>query len=317
MKSTSDSGISGQESLNWFAAWWRAWTTFWFTPSNPLLLGVLRILVGALLAWSNFVWLLDQEGFFGLSGWQSSGNVWRLNDQPWHWSWYFPAQTLLATKSLTFVSLFAAMSLSVGFVTRPAACIALAGYVSAVNRAPLNTFGFDDVLGIMLVPLIIGTAGARLSVDSIFQKKQSVPNTETTIALRLIQVHLCILYFFSGCGKLLGASWWEGTALWGAVANIQYRTIDLTFLAWYPLLINALTLGTLFWEVSYAALIWPRLTRPLVLAMAVFVHLGIGLTMGMMEFGLAMLIANMAFLPPHLNMSQTPPDSKLATGRNT
>ncbi len=296
--------FSGRGSLNWFASWWTAWTAFWFTPSNPFLLSVLRIFVGSLLAWSNFVWLLDQEGFFGLSGWQSAGNVWRLNDQPWHWSWYFPAQTLLATKSLTAVSLLASISLSVGLLTRPAACIAFAGYVSAVNRAPLNTFGFDDVLGIMLVPLIIGTAGARLSVDSIFRKKQSVPNTETTIALRLIQVHLCILYFFSGCGKLLGASWWEGTALWGAVANIQYRTIDLTFLAWHPLLINALTLGTLFWEVSYSALIWPRLTRPLVLAMAAFVHLGIGLTMGMMEFGIAMLIANMAFLPLDLDTLQ-------------
>ena len=308
MKPEYGENFSGRESLNWFASWWTAWTAFWFTPSNPFLLSVLRIFVGSLLAWSNFVWLLDQEGFFGLSGWQSAGNVWRLNDQPWHWSWYFPAQTLLATKSLTAVSLLASISLSVGFLTRPTACIALAGYVSAVNRAPLNTFGFDDVLGIMLVPLIIGTAGARLSVDSIFWKKQSVPNTETTIALRLIQVHLCILYFFSGCGKLLGASWWEGTALWGAVANIQYRTIDLTFLAWHPLLINALTLGTLFWEVSYAALIWPRLTRPLVLAMAVFVHLGIGLTMGMMEFGIAMLIANMAFLPLQLDTPRTQTD---------
>jgi hypothetical protein len=308
MKPVYSENFSGRESLNWFASWWTAWTAFWFTPSNPFLLSVLRIFVGSLLAWSNFVWLLDQEGFFGLSGWQSAGNVWRLNDQPWHWSWYFPAQTLLATKSLTAVSLLASISLSVGLLTRPAACIALAGYVSAVNRAPLNTFGFDDVLGIMLVPLIIGTAGARLSVDSIFWKKQSAPNTETTIALRLIQVHLCILYFFSGCGKLLGASWWEGTALWGAVANIQYRTIDLTFLAWHPLLINALTLGTLFWEVSYSALIWPRLTRPLVLAMAVFVHLGIGLTMGMMEFGIAMLIANMAFLPLDLNTLQTHTD---------
>ena len=308
MKTKFGDFFSGRGSLNWFASWWTAWTAFWFTPSNPFLLSVLRIFVGSLLAWSNFVWLLDQEGFFGLSGWQSAGNVWRLNDQPWHWSWYFPAQTLLATKSLTGVRLLASLSLSVGLLTRPAACIAFAGYVSAVNRAPLNTFGFDDVLGIMLVPLIIGTAGARLSVDSIFRKKQSVPNTETTIALRLIQVHLCILYFFSGCGKLLGASWWEGTALWGAVANIQYRTIDLTFLAWHPLLINALTLGTLFWEVSYSALIWPRLTRPLVLAMAAFVHLGIGLTMGMMEFGIAMLIANMAFLPLDLDTLQTHTD---------
>lgn len=34
--------------------------------------------------------------------------------------------------------------------------------------------------------------------------------------------------------------------------------------------------------------------------MAVFVHLGIGLAMGMMEFGLAMIVANLAFLPPGL-----------------
>jgi hypothetical protein len=31
--------------------------------------------------------------------------------------------------------------------------------------------------------------------------------------------------------------------------------------------------------------------------MAALVHLGIGLTMGMMEFGLAMIVANLAFVP--------------------
>jgi hypothetical protein len=116
------------------------------------------------------------------------------------------------------------------------------------------------------------------------------------IALRLLQVHLCVVYLFSGCGKLLGASWWEGTALWGAIANGQYRTLDLTGLARHPLVVNALTLATLWWEVGYAALVWPRLTRPAVLAMAAPVHLGIGLAMGMMEFGLAMLAANLAFV---------------------
>ena len=301
MKNTSVIRQLGKATTGWLASWWTAWTTFWFTPSDPALLGVLRILTGTLLTWSSVIWLCDQEGFFGQNGWQSAGNVWRLNDQPWHWSWYFLAQTPTAGWLLAALSVLAALSLSVGFFTRTAACIAFAGYVSAVNRAPLNTFGFDDALGIMLVPMVIGSAGARFSVDSIFKKIRPIPNIETTIAMRLIQVHLCIIYFFSGCGKLLGASWWEGTALWGAVANIQYRTIDLTLLAWHPLLVNALTLCALFWEISYTALIWPRLTRPIFLVMAVFVHLGIGLTMGMMEFGIAMLIANMAFLPPHLN----------------
>ena len=38
-------------------------------------------------------------------------------------------------------------------------------------------------------------------------------------------------------------------------------------------------------------------TTSSVLAMAAPVHLGIGLAMGMMEFGLAMLVANLAFVP--------------------
>ncbi|MFM8494568.1 MAG: HTTM domain-containing protein, partial [Planctomycetia bacterium] len=54
---------------------------------------------------------------------------------------------------------------------------------------------------------------------------------------------------------------------------------------------------TLWWEIAYAAIVWPRLTRRLAVAMAIPVHVGIGLAMGMMEFGLAMLVANLAFVP--------------------
>jgi hypothetical protein len=189
--------------------------------------------------------------------------------------------------------------LTIGLATPVAAIVSLAGLVSAVNRAPLNVFGLDDTLGLLLVPLVIGPAGAVLSLDAmLLGRGRPEASVRAGIALRLLQVQLCVVYFFSGCGKLLGASWWEGTALWGAAANVQYRTLDITWLAWHPLVTNALTLTTLWWEVTYPALVWPRLTRPLVLAMAVLVHLGIGLAMGMMEFGLAMIVANMAFVPP-------------------
>jgi len=287
---------------SWLAAWGIGWNRFWFTPSDPLLLSLLRILAGGLLTWSSVVWLLDAEGFFSSTAWQAPANVWRLNDQPWHWSWYFSANSATSVRLLAIVTLVASALLTLGLATPLAAIVTLLGFLSAVNRAPLNAFGFDDAIGLVLVPLVIGPAGARLSLDRLLRSQLVVPgpSVRATIALRLIQIHLCVLYFFSGTGKLLGASWWEGTALWGALANSQYQTLDLTFLAWHPLIINALTLGTLFWEISYAALIWPRLTRPLVLAIAIPVHLGIGLAMGMMEFGLAMLVANMAFLPPDL-----------------
>jgi hypothetical protein len=280
----------------WCAEWLAGWNAFWFTPADPLPLAVVRICTGALLAWSAAVWLLDAPAFFGDDAWLAPHDVWRMNDQPWQWSWYFSLGSSAAIRLLTAAWLVAAVCLMLGLTTPLAALVSLAGLVSAANRAPLNTFGLDDTLGLLLVPLLVGPSGAVLSLDALLGWGDPRPSVRANIALRLLQVHLCVVYLFSGCGKLLGASWWEGAALWGAIANGQYRTLDLTGLARHPLVVNVLTLATLWWEVGYAALVWPRLTRPAVLAMAAPVHLGIGLAMGMMEFGLAMLAANLAFV---------------------
>jgi hypothetical protein len=292
---------AGQGGVGWLAEWAGAWNAFWFTPADPLPLAVLRIVTGGILAWSCLVWLLDPDAFFGPQGWLAPGEVWRMNDQPWQWSWFFAANDPNATRVLGGISLAAAVLLTIGLATPLAAVVSLAGLVSAANRAPLNTFGLDDTLGLLLIGLIVGPSGARLSLDALVfglrpGQGRAAPSVRANLALRLVQVHLCVVYFFSGCGKLFGASWWEGTAIWGAAANGQYRTLDLTWLANHPLVVNAITLTTLFWEVAYAALVWPRLTRRVFLAMAVVVHLGIGLTMGMMEFGLAMIAANLAFV---------------------
>jgi hypothetical protein len=284
---------------SWLADWLDAWNTFWFTPADPLPLALIRIAVGGLLAWASFVWWLDAEAFFSHDGWQRPENVWRMNDQPWQWSWYFAADSAGTARMLAGITFVAAVMLALGIATPLAAIVSLVGLISAVNRAPINVFGFDDTLGMLLIAVAVGPAGAVLSVDRLLAPDIAAdrPSVRANLALRLIQVHLCVVYLFSGCGKLLGASWWEGTALWGAAANVQYRTLDLTWLASHPWIVNALTLGTLWWEIGYASLVWPRLTRRLFLAMAVPVHLGIGLAMGMMEFGLAMLAANMAFVP--------------------
>jgi hypothetical protein len=58
--------------------------------------------------------------------------------------------------------------------------------------------------------------------------------------------------------------------------------------------------AAVFWELSYCALIWPALTRPWMLLMAVIVHLGIIIALGMPTFGLAMLIGNLAFVSPKM-----------------
>jgi hypothetical protein len=296
-----DPMATDEPSRGWLAEWVTAWNAWWFTPADPLPLAVIRICTGLILTWSCAVWLLDADAFFGDRGWLRPDQVWRMNDQPWQWSGYFAASSPTAIRVMAGSLLGAAVLLTIGLATPLAAVVSFLGLVSAVNRAPLNVFGLDDTLGMLLVPLALGPSGARLSIDRLLagpgRGGAGGRSVLANVALRLLQVHLCVVYFFSGTGKLFGASWWEGTALWGAIANDRYRTLDLRALAAHPLVVNALTLVTLWWEVGYAALVWPRLTRRLCLAMAVLVHLGIGLAMGMMEFGLAMITANLAFVP--------------------
>ena len=72
----------------------------------------------------------------------------------------------------------------------------------------------------------------------------------------------------------------------------------MTWMAHHELFVNFLTHTTVLWELTYPALVWPRWTRPLVIAVAVPLHLGIATCMGMITFGLAMLIGNLGFVSP-------------------
>lgn len=112
-----------------------------------------------------------------------------------------------------------------GLATPIASVISLLGLISTVNRAPLCVFGLDDVLGMISLSLAIGPCGAVWSLDRIlldrwFPNRRSLTplgarvSVRANVAVRLLQVHLCVLYGFAGTGKLLGGSWWEGTAIW-------------------------------------------------------------------------------------------------------
>ena len=67
------------------------------------------------------------------------------------------------------------------------------------------------------------------------------------VSTRLIQLHMCIVYLFAALGKLQGETWWTGEALWGALANYEYQTIDMTWTAEYPMFIDLLTHITVLW----------------------------------------------------------------------
>ncbi len=285
-----------------------AWNEFWFTPSPAATLCLLRILVGSMLCYTHLVWTLELPTFFSVEGVFSAqyqrdftgGSPFQAS----HFHWLNSAWWLWGTHAVCLLILVA---FTIGFWTRITSVLAFLVVVSYANRASGALFGLDQINGFLTMYLAIAPCGVMYSWDAYRQKPgqaslsaEANRFTMATIATRLMQLHLCVVYLFAGLGKLQGVAWWDGTAIWGAFASYEYQTLDMTWMVHLPWLVNILTLVSVFWELSYPFLVWPRLTRPVYLLMAVLLHLGIGLCMGMITFGLIMIFANLAFLPPEL-----------------
>ena len=281
------------------------WDSFWFTPADPATLCLIRLLAGAMLFYTHAVWTLDLDAFFGADSWVSALGVTRLKPDSYTWSylWLINSRTMLWTVHIAALIVFAL--LTVGLFTRVVSVLALIATLAYVHRTPGALFGLDQINVLLATYLAIGPSGATLSLDRWLAMRRGgaaaappQPSVMANIAIRLIQLHMCIIYLFAGTSKLTGLSWWNGTAMWLSVANLEYQSLDMTWLARWPKLVNLMTHVTVFWEIYYCALIWPRRLRPLMLLLAVPMHLGIAVCLGMITFGLVMLIGNVAFIPP-------------------
>jgi hypothetical protein len=293
---------------------WDGWNEFWFSPTNPATLSAIRVFAGAMLFYTHAVWTLDLAAFFGPDGWLPRDMMHNVHqymnnagpDDPGRWNWsyfnYIDSPTVLWIVHVTALVVF--FFLMVGFFSRVMAVLAYLIAVSYANRiTPGAYFGLDNINCLLAMYLMLGPCGARYSLDRIWRLRRGAPrevppSISANLAIRLIQLHMCIIYLFSGLGKLQGESWWFGDAMWIVSANLEYQSLDMTWLANHVWLFNLLSHVTVFFEVFYCCLIWPRLTRPWMLLLAVCIHLGIVVAYGMPTFGLAMLIGNLAFVSP-------------------
>ena len=295
-----------------FRAARNGWNRFWFTPSDVATLGLIRIGAGAMLFYTHFVWGLGFSDFLSPDGLlpRATFDAFYGANAGYAFThlWLFQSSAALWTAHLTALAVFAMFA--AGLFTRTTSILACLLTLSYIHRLPLVLFGTDQVNAMLALYLALSPCGDAYSLDRWRAARKrgehgaggrllvAPPSTTANIATRLIQLHMCAIYFFAGIGKLQGDSWWAGYALWGAAANMEYRTVDLTWLAHVPVIMALLTQLTAYWELFFCVLIWPRLLRPLMIAVALALHLSIGICMGLMTFGLIMPIAVYSFVPP-------------------
>jgi hypothetical protein len=230
---------------------------------------------------------------------------------------------------------------TIGFCTRLTSALAWFGSLSYIHRSNFTVFGVDTMMTIALFYLMIGPSGAALSVDRLLKRwwltfralrrgghgesrlppgaeptarlpaLAVTPSVSANLAIRLFQIHTCIIYMSAGLSKLLGQSWWTGEAIWGTISELEFAPLQygwyrafLTFLCehewlWY-LFMTGGTLFTLAFEIGFAFLVWGPRTRWVIIAMAVTLHGGIGMFMGLKTFSFMMLTLVMSFVPPEV-----------------
>lgn len=261
------------------------------------------------------------------------------------WSIWFHVTDPTAMMVIHVLIVLVCFLFTIGFCTRITSALTWMFSLWYIHRDPVALFGVDTMMTILLLYLMIGPSGGAVSVDRLMARwwhgakpgvlnrwrrllgKQPlpesavqpaaysadpVPSVSANFAVRLLQIHVCIIYFVSAISKLQGAAWWNGTAVWGTLANFEFAPMALEiggvqvyneflrFLGQYKLRLELFLTGacmfTLVFEMVYAFLIWRPSMRWPILWGAIILHGFIGLLMGLKTFALMMLVMNLAFV---------------------
>jgi hypothetical protein len=219
--------------------------------------------------------------------------------------------------SMAWTGLFSAgCALLIGFGCRFFAVLAWLLHLCAAKSGTFLAYGVDVFMTTSLFYLVLAPLPDRFSFD--WQLRGVRPRNPQLLGFwrRVLQLHLCVIYFFSGLTKCLGKGWWDGSSVWRALIRPPFNVIDPELLVRLKYLLPVAGIVTLALEISFPFFIWNSRTRNIWLISICVLHAAIGLTMGMYLFALVMIILNLAAFAPELAYSQQPRLGSIVTTPN-
>lgn len=274
---------------------------FFNVPISPLPLGIFRICMSGFALLQAFVWYPDWTAFFGKDGWIQ----WEISsalNTAWHIHLQDVAVSLgfLHINETQTVSLFywfyvvCALGLLIGWHTRVWAILTWLCHYILMSSITTFVYGVDIFLQIGLFYLMVMPVASACSLDALQKRVSSQPTWATTLSLRVLQIHMCLIYFSSGFEKMLAPDWWTGNVLWKALVQPDFRQYDLTWLASHPWLPVSLSVFTMVVETFYGVAMWIPKLRVAWFIGIVALHIGIGLFLGLWLFATIMILLSVS-----------------------
>jgi hypothetical protein len=246
--------------------------------------------MAVLLIVSALVRSLDLDFYFSQQGLLRIEALPEVMDGQWRLTVFSYLTSRAALWALNLAYLASLALLGWGRLGRVPAILALVLHVSFIHRNPGVAYGVDLISNFFLLYLCFADyrpAARRVAGD--------LAATIGSVAFRLAQLQVCIIYGYSGLHKLKSPLWWKGEALWYALGG-QYARFDFSWLAHWPSLVAIASFSSVVWEIYFPALVWFKKTRPYVLVGGVLLHLGIALTITIPFFSALMILTYVLFL---------------------
>lgn len=196
------------------------------------------------------------------------------------------------------VLMFAALLVVIGLYCRISSAVIWLLYLSTAKSAELLSYGVDNFTVIGLFYLTIGPLPDSMALDAHWRGIVTGNATLQGLHRRVLQLHMCIIYFFGGISKCAGRGWWNGVSLWRALTRAPFEIVPPEILIRASFILTLTGILVCVMEATYAIFIWPRKTRFLWFAGVLGMHVGIGLLMGMYLFASAMIVLNLAAFGP-------------------
>lgn len=272
---------------------------FFCKPVPVETLGFFRIGVATFALAQLLILLPDWLSFYGPTGllpWEisdalSTRHTPGLSDVA---KWLLPVNiSATGTVYLVTVIYFSSIvGLIMGYKTRLMAALAWLMHLILNTTGHFTAYGVEMFTHIALFYCMVLPVGATWSVDA-YKKTVTLPPYLITLSVRLIQLHLCVVYMASGLEKAMGSQWWNGEAIWVAMQQDQFHHANVDWMAQVPIVPQILCIGTLITEIFYpVGMFWGK-TKKLWLPAILSMHFFIAIFLGLQLFGALMFVLNL------------------------
>ncbi|MCX7979312.1 MAG: HTTM domain-containing protein [Bdellovibrionaceae bacterium] len=281
-------------------AFWNWWQNFWFAPQDTIGLAFMRIQLGLVMLYLYSIRLVENMDYFdgrGILPRDIALEAMPAFQRPPFSFILWPDSWAVAVHGI-FVLLILLWTL--GLFSRAGGWLIWVIHLGFLQRNYAVAFGADLIIGVLLFYLCFAQTNEDLSIKKIFFPNSGRHPKQTdslsSAMIRLIQVHISVIYAYTGFEKLKGVTWWDGTALWSVLGNPQMTIYDMSFLRYVPWVVSVITFLTIVFEIYFPFAVAFRATRPWWLWGGILFHAGIGLLMGLTPFSLTMLSTYWLFL---------------------